>query len=116
MAAPTIQPAVVGKMLLYIYQFHEGGTFFTLQLWLSLFLGGSKDVSEIRTSKNTWIEDGANQLIDKISLRINRITGYQTIRKFDEFNEGKKDEYENLQVRYQIYNDPWWFIIKKINK
>ena len=105
-AAPTIQPAVVGKMLLYIYQFHEGGTFFTLQLWLSLFLGGSKDVSEIRTSKNTWIEDGANQLIDKISLRINRITGYQTIRKFDEFNEGKKDEYENLQVCYPIDNDP----------
>ena len=105
-AAPTIQPAVVGKLLLYIHQFHERGPLFTMQLLFSLSLGGSKDVSEIRTSKNTWIEDGANQLIDKISLRINRITGYQTIRKFDEFNEGKKDEYENLQVCYQIYNDP----------
>ena len=41
-----------------------------------------------------------------ISLRMNRITGYQTIRKFDEFNEGKKDEYENLQVCYQMYDDP----------
>ena len=105
-AAPNIQPAVVGKMRLYIHQFRERGLFFTAQLWFSLSLGGSKDVSEIRTSKNTWIEDGANQLIDKISLRMNRITGYQTIRKFDEFNEGKKDEYENLQVCYQIYNGP----------
>ena len=110
-AAPTIQPAVVGKMLLwqknalYVHQFHERGPFCTVWPCLSLSLGGSKDVSEIRTSKNTWIEDGANQLVDKISLRMNRITGYQTIRKFDEFNEGKKDEYENLQVCYQIYND-----------
>ena len=60
--------------------------------------GSSKDVSEIRVSKNTWIEDGESDLIDKVSLRINRITGLQTIRKYDEFNEGKKEEYEFFQV------------------
>ena len=49
-------------------------------------------------SKNTWIEDGESDLIDKVSLRINRITGLQTIRKYDEFNEGKKEEYEFFQV------------------
>ena len=29
-AAPTIQPAVVGKMILYINQFHERVPFFTV--------------------------------------------------------------------------------------
>ena len=37
-------------------------------------------------------------MVDKISLRINRITGLQTIRKYDEFDEGKKEEYEYMQV------------------
>ena len=63
-----------------------------------LNIGSSKDVSEIRVSKNTWIEDGESDLVDKVSLRINRITGLQTIRKYDEFNEGKKEEYEFFQV------------------
>ena len=49
-------------------------------------------------SKNTWIEDGESDLVDEVSLRINRITGLQTIRKYDEFNEGKKEEYEYFQV------------------
>ena len=61
-------------------------------------IGSTKDISEIRVSKNTWIEDGESDLVDKVSLRINRITGLQTIRKYDEFNEGKKEEYEYFQV------------------
>ena len=63
-----------------------------------LFTGSDKAISEIRTSKNTWIEDSTSDLVDKISLRINWITGLQTIKKYDEFNEGKKEEYEYLQV------------------
>ena len=63
-----------------------------------LYTGSTKDISEIRVSKNTWIEDGESDLVDKVSLRINRITGLQTIRKYDEFNEGKKEEYEYFQV------------------
>ena len=66
---------------------------------MTLFSGSSKEISEIRTSKNTWIEDSTSDLVDKISLRINWITGLQTTRKYDEFNEGKKEEYEYLQVR-----------------
>ena len=62
------------------------------------FLGGSTDLSDIRTSKNTWIEDGTSDLVDKISLRINRFTGLQTTKIYDDFKEGKKDEYESLQV------------------
>ena len=65
-----------------------------------LFTGGNKAVSEIRVSKNVWIEDNQSSLVDKVSLRINRITGLQTIRKYDEFNEGKKEEYEFFQVKY----------------
>ena len=64
----------------------------------SIHVGSTKDISEIRVSKNTWIEDGDSDLVDKVSLRINRITGLQTIRKYDEFNEGKKEEYEYFQV------------------
>ena len=67
-----------------LYQFH---------------IGGSTDLSEIRTSKNTWIEDGTSDLVDKISLRINRFTGLQTTKIYDDFKEGKKDEYEALQVK-----------------
>ena len=63
-----------------------------------LCIGGSTDLSEIRTSKNTWIEDGTSKLVDKISLRINRVTGLQTTRIYDDFKEGKMDEYEALQV------------------
>ena len=70
-----------------------------LFLYFFFYSGGSTDLSDIRTSKNTWIEDGANHLVDKISLRINQFTGLQTTRMYDEFDEGKKDEYESLQVR-----------------
>ena len=63
-----------------------------------IFTGSNKKVTEIRVSKNTWIQDNESDLVDKISLRINRITGLQTIRKYDEFNEGKKEEYEYMQV------------------
>ena len=79
-------------MLFWIYDF----LFHSLNSLLNI--GSSKDVSEIRVSKNTWIEDGESDLVDKVSLRINRITGLQTIRKYDEFNEGKKEEYEFFQV------------------
>ena len=67
---------------------------------LQFFTGSNKKVTEIRVSKNTWIQDNESDLVDKISLRINRITGLQTIRKYDEFNEGKKEEYEYMQVPF----------------
>lgn len=78
-------------------------------------VGGNKAVSEIRVSKNVWIEDSQSALVDKISLRINRITGLQTIRKYDDFHEGKKEEYEYFQVanygiggHYSAHQDPMY--------
>ena len=67
----------------------------------TLDLGGSYDTSEIRTSKSTFIEDHNNTVVDNISFRINLITGLQTTRMYDEFDEAKTDEYENFQVYYK---------------
>ena len=66
-----------------------------------MVLGGNYDLSEIRTSKSAFIEDYNITVVDNISLRINLITGLQTTRMYDEFNEAKKDEYENFQVPYK---------------
>ena len=55
-------------------------------------------MTEIQTSKYTYVKDGDSDVVDKLSLRINWITGLQTIRKYDEFDEGEEDDYEWLFV------------------
>ena len=40
-------------------------------------IGSDKLISEMRVSKNAWLEDGSSDLIDKISQKINWITGLQ---------------------------------------
>ena len=82
-------------LIIFCSKFHKDQSIFCN-------LGGSTDLSEIRTSKNTWIKDGNSDLVDQISRRINLITGLQTTRKYDEFNGGKTDEYEDLQVTHLI--------------
>ena len=59
-------------------------------------------MTEIQTSKYTYINDNTNAIVDKVSLRVNWITGFQTSRKHDEFNEGNDEDYEDIFVR--MYN------------
>jgi hypothetical protein len=40
-------------------------------------VGSDKLISEMRVSKNGWLEDGSSKLVDKISQRIDWITGLQ---------------------------------------
>ena len=61
-------------------------------------VGHGKEVSEGRVSRNCWIKDFESGLVDKISARINWITGLQTSRPLDIHGEGKEEEYEPLQV------------------
>ena len=55
-------------------------------------------VSEGRVSRNCWLKDFESSIVDKISARINWITGLQTSRPLDVHKEGKVEEYEPLQV------------------
>ena len=55
-------------------------------------------VSEGRVSRNCWLKDFESSIVDKISARINWITGLQTTRPLDVHKEGKVEEYEPLQV------------------
>ncbi len=61
-------------------------------------VGAAKVVSDLRVSRNAWLEAEESDVVDKLSRRIDSITGYQTTRKYDRFGEGKPDEYEKLQV------------------
>ena len=85
-------------------------------------IGHDKTISEGRVSKNAWLEDGYPD-IDPISKKINDITGLATAEKFDDFQEGKREEYEMLQVfifiyLHYIYNLPnyLFFFFKYLNK
>jgi len=78
-------------------------------------IGQDKTLSDLRVSQNAWIEDGKHPLVDKISQRINWITGLQTSMKYDAHGEGKKEEYEYLQLGsygiggyYDVHQDPMY--------
>lgn len=82
-------------------------------------VGHGKEISEMRVSRNCWIKDFESGLVDKISPRINWITGLQTTRPHDLHGEGKEEEYEHLQVanygiggHYQSHQDPM-FVYKE---
>ena len=76
-------------------------------------IGHGKEVSEMRVSRNCWIKDFESGLVDKLSLRWNRITKLQTSRPLDLHGEGKEEEYEHLQIanygiggHYESHQDP----------
>jgi len=84
-------------------------------------IGQDKTVSDLRLSENAWIEDGKHPLVDKISQRTNWVTGLQTSKIFDRHGEGKKEEYEYLQLArygiggyYDAHQDPL-FVYKDHN-
>jgi hypothetical protein len=53
-------------------------------------VGHGKEVSEMRVSRNCWIKDFENGLVDKVAARINWITGLQTTKRLDAHKEGKE--------------------------
>ena len=61
-------------------------------------VGHGKELSEMRVSRNCWIKDYESGLVDKLSPKINWITGLQTTRPHDKHKEGKEEEYEHLQI------------------
>jgi len=82
-------------------------------------VGHGKEVSEGRVSRNCWLKDFESSIVDKISARINWITGLQTTRPLDVHKEGKVEEYEPLQVAnygiggfYECHQDPM-FVYKE---
>jgi len=74
-------------------------------------IGVDKQVSDLRLSQSHWIEDRTNKLVDKLSERMNWITGLRTSAMFDK--GAKKEEYEYLQIGsygtggyYDVHQDP----------
>ena len=59
--------------------------------------GQDKVITDLRVSKNMWLPDEAPGVL-ALSERMNRLTGLQTTRALDAHGEGKKEEYEQLQV------------------
>ena len=62
-------------------------------------VGHGKEISEMRVSRNCWIKGGESSLVDKISERINWISGLEATWKLDKTSGGKEEEYEHLQAR-----------------
>ena len=74
-------------------------------------IGQEKTLSTLRQSESCWVEDGVSPLVDRLSLRMNWITGLQTSALHDP--ESKKEEYEYLQLGsygtggyYRVHQDP----------
>ena len=61
-------------------------------------IGREKALSELRRSESAWIEDGASELVDGLSRRMNWVTGLQTSQLWDRHQEGRREEYEFLQL------------------
>ena len=61
-------------------------------------IGREKTLSELRRSESAWIEDGASALVDRLSARMNWVTGLQTSLLWDRHREGRREEYEYLQL------------------
>lgn len=82
-------------------------------------VGHGKEISEMRVSRNCWIKDFESRVVDRLSPRINWITGLQTTRPLDAHGEGKEEEYEHMQVanygiggHYTSHQDPM-FVYKE---
>ena len=55
-------------------------------------IGREKTLSELRRSESAWIEDGASALVDRLSARMNWVTGLQTSLLWDRHREGRREE------------------------
>lgn len=84
-------------------------------------IGQAKELSEIRVSRNAWLEDGVAGMVDKINLRTDRLTGLQSSATWAKHGEGmkRKEEFEFLQVaeygiggHYNVHQDPM-FVYKE---
>ena len=80
-------------------------------------IGQAKELSEIRVSRNAWLEDGVAPMVDKINLRTDRLTKLQSSATWAKFGEGmkRKEEFEFLQVaeygiggHYNVHQDPMY--------
>ena len=76
-------------------------------------IGQEKQLSDLRLSQSYWIEDRKHEVVDKLSLRMNMLTGLQTSALYDEHYEGRREEYEYLQIGsygtggyYDAHQDP----------
>jgi len=84
-------------------------------------IGQAKELSEIRVSRNAWLEDGVAAMVDKINLRTDRLTRLQSSATWAMHGEGlkRKEEFEFLQVaeygiggHYNVHQDPM-FVYKE---
>ena len=62
------------------------------------YVGAKKERTELRVSKNTWLSDN-DSVVEKVSRRVNWVTGLNTFLKDDHGKMEKKEEFEFLQVR-----------------
>ena len=76
-------------------------------------IGQEKQLSDLRHSESYWIEDKKHEIVDKLSLRMNLLTGLQTSALYDDHGEAKQEEYEYLQLGsygtggyYGVHQDP----------
>ena len=76
-------------------------------------IGQEKQLSDLRLSQSYWIEDSKHEVVDKLSLRMNMLTGLQTSALYDKHYEGRREEYEYLQIGsygtggyYDAHQDP----------
>ena len=65
------------------------------------YVGAKKERTELRVSKNTWLSDN-DSVVEKVSRRVNWVTGLNTFLKDDHGKMEKKEEFEFLQVRTTI--------------
>ena len=52
----------------------------------------------MQSSKYAYMDDESNPILEKLTFRISWITGLQTVRSFEEFEDENLEEYEPLFV------------------
>ena len=52
----------------------------------------------MQSSKYAYMDDESNPILGKLTFRISWITGLQTVRSFEEFEDENLEEYEPLFV------------------
>ena len=66
-------------------------------------------MTEMQTSKYAYVTDESTKLSEKLTMRISWITGLQTGRSFDKFDDENAEEYEPLFVsNFIFYLNCYW--------
>ena len=60
-------------------------------------------MTEMQTSKYAYVTDESTKLSEKLTTRISWITGLQTGRSFEKFEDENAEEYEPLFVSNFIF-------------